>query len=462
MGQQPVITNITIINGHVIIGYSAPEGAVDVERVQPNISREWTTVDSGVMARSWTDNPQDDVVFYRVVAVSTNLSQGDPMDTPLDDTIPDDGTGGDDLTNPADNPDDGTGDNPDDGSGDLPNSGALFENVYGSTPDDEPVASDADNNHASATPDPGRVKIYWHNGNTRYVAAWIMSDTGLLKSYGLSNDGGMTAGWVLSGVGDINRDGIDDLLWYNASSRLVAYWMMEQDGYIGSSGLCNDGGMSAGWTIRAFGDINQDGTADIAWHNTSTRRVAYWFLNQDGTLDTSGFCNDGGMADGWVLSGQGDINNDGTMDLLWHNSSTRRVAYWLMNQDGTLNTAGFCNDGGMAAGWEFRGTGDIRNDGTVAIFWHNSETKRVAFWILDASGALDDFGFCNDGGMADGWILSATGDLNNDGTTDLLWHNSSTRKVAYWLLNNDGTLDSSGFSTELTMTTGWEIQGSGF
>ncbi|MDD2236491.1 MAG: VCBS repeat-containing protein [Kiritimatiellae bacterium] len=325
-----------------------------------------------------------------------------------------------------------------------------------------PVDADTPrNNQAKATPDPGRVKVYWHNSSTRYVAAWMMSDTGLLKSYGLSNEGGMSAGWILSGVGDINRDGVDDLLWYNSSSRLVAYWMMEPDGYIASSGLCQTGGMASGWTLRAFGDINRDGTADVAWHNTSTRRVAYWMLNQDGTLDEAGFCNDGGMADGWVLSGQGDVNGDGTMDFLWHNSSTRRVAYWFLNQDGTLDEAGFCNDGGMAAGWEFRGTGDIKGDGTVAIFWHNSSTARVAYWILGTDGVLGDFGFCNDGVMASGWVLSATGDLNNDGTSDLLWHNAVTRKVAYWLLTTNGTLNTSGFSTDLTMSTGWEIKGAG-
>ncbi len=267
----------------------------------------------------------------------------------------------------------------------------------------------AANNQVRGRPDPGRVKVYWYNTGSRLVACWGLTATGALKSAGFSNDGGMTSGWEFRGIGDINRDGIGDILWHNSNSRLVAFWLMAADGYIDSSGLCTNTPMASGWELRGVGDINQDGTADILWHNSTTRRVAYWMLNADGTLDKAGFCSTNTMASGWEFRATGDIDGDGTLDIFWHNANTKRVAYWTLNSDGSLKTSGFCNDGTMSGGWVLSATGDINNDGASDLIWYNSTTRMTAYWLINSSGSMTTSGYCNASAMSTGWNLTGAG-----------------------------------------------------
>ncbi|OGV46861.1 MAG: hypothetical protein A2X46_15895 [Lentisphaerae bacterium GWF2_57_35] len=440
--NPPDMTGICIQDGNLYLAADTTNSFV-VERKTPD--SDWETL--GI----FTPPPEGDMEWFRAISSLSTLPKTQSDAIVFDPASP---------TLPSET----------DSSGALDGwtlIGRYYEDagtvIYGPVVEMKSAAdapTTAGNNHAVATPDPGRVKMFWYNTSSRMVAAWMLSATGTLKSSGTSNSGGMSAGWVLKGAGDINRDGIDDIIWHNSSTRMVAYWIMAADGYLQSSGLANDGAMAAGWELKGVGDINRDGTIDILWHNSSTRMVAYWLLNQNGTLNSSGFCTSNTMSAGWVLKGVGDIDRDGTVDVLWHNSSTRMVAYWLLNQNGTLNSSGLCNPSGMSAGWEFRAAGDIDNDGTIDVFWHNASTKRVAFWTLNADGTLKASGFCFDGTMSGGWVLEAAGDINNDGTSDLLWYNSSTCRVAYWLLNSSGAMTSSGFCTDSAMSSGWALEAS--
>ncbi|HLZ09255.1 MAG TPA: hypothetical protein VKT80_11740, partial [Chloroflexota bacterium] len=61
-----------------------------------------------------------------------------------------------------------------------------------------------------------------------------------------------------------------------------------------------------------------------------------------------------------------------------------------------------------------------------------------------------------------GWQLMGTADFNNDGNTDLLWHNGATGDVVVWFLNgttvtNGVYVTSGGANVNLPASAGWEI-----
>ncbi|MFH0878304.1 MAG: hypothetical protein V2A34_01185, partial [Lentisphaerota bacterium] len=106
-----------------------------------------------------------------------------------------------------------------------------------------------------------------------------------------------------------------------------------------------------GWEMRGVGDIKGDGTMAVLWHNSITKKVAYWFLNTDGTLATAGFSYSGTMTGGWELKATADINDDGTMDAIWFNTSTRKAACWMMGVSGAVSTSVFCSATAMTSGY---------------------------------------------------------------------------------------------------------------
>lgn len=90
------------------------------------------------------------------------------------------------------------------------------------------------------------------------------------------------------------------------------------------------------WTVAGVGDFNDDGKADILWQNTSTGQVYFWLMNGAAVASAA---TPGTVAMAWSIRGVGDYNGDGKADLLWQNSSTGEVYIWMMNGS-TLSATG--------------------------------------------------------------------------------------------------------------------------
>ena len=129
-------------------------------------------------------------------------------------------------------------------------------------------------------------------------------------------------------------------------------------------------------------DVNFDGTADLAWRNTSTGATATWLMNTLGLREGATF--PGGAGLDWVIQGVSDIDGDGPADFVWRNTRSGATAVWLMNAVGLR--AGTTFPGVVGLAWTIQGVGDVNGDGLADWVWRNTRSGATAVWLMNAVG----------------------------------------------------------------------------
>ena len=175
------------------------------------------------------------------------------------------------------------------------------------------------------------------------MAYWLLNADGTRKSAGLVTAIRLSPPtyWKVAGFNDIDRDGTADILWTGAGGE-VAYWLLNANGTMKSSGLVVSGNATGSgyWTVAGFADIDGDGAADILWSGAGGE-TAFWLLNPNGGRKSYGTVYSTSLtpAGYWSIRGFRDINRDGIPDIIWHGRSGE-TAYWLLNSNGTFRAAG--------------------------------------------------------------------------------------------------------------------------
>jgi hypothetical protein len=232
--------------------------------------------------------------------------------------------------------------------------------------------------------------VLWYNTSLGFVRAWLVDDTNgvVTAQRDLSWQQPVDSGWSIVGTGDFNQDGKTDVLWQNSISAIRA-WLMD-----GTTVLqqvdCSTIGYHPfeGWKIVGTGDFNSDGKSDILWHNTVTGNIVVWFMNGMSVTATGGLSWQVAESSGWKIVGTGDFNRDGQTDVLWHNPTTGQVGPWYLDGTNVTGTGLLSWAVAESSGWKIVGTGDFDNDGQTDVLWHNPTTGQVGYWSLSPSDGL--------------------------------------------------------------------------
>jgi len=282
------------------------------------------------------------------------------------------------------------------------------------------------------------------------------------------------AGFSVSGAGDVNNDGYDDIIigapgndnlrngaaTTDAGEAYVIYGRAGGFGPIDLSNLSSAAGFivqgsaandQAGFSVSGAGDVDGDGSDDL---------IIGAPFNDRGAINAGAAYVISGQLDFLVdlsVSGSGDFNNDGRDDVLWRNNFGT-VTDWLGQNDG-----GFVGNGGNAyvpAGtdWHVMGIGDFNGDHQDDVLWRN-DGGTVTYWFGQGEG-----GFIGNGNvyvtLSNDWNIVGTGDFNGDGRDDVLWR-SESGVVTDWLGQANGTFSANSGSVNNPAGLDWHILGTG-
>lgn len=186
------------------------------------------------------------------------------------------------------------------------------------------------------------------------------------------------------------------------------------------------------------GDFNGDARSDLLCNNPVSGYTWIAYANGAGQFSGTGWeshlnwCN---AANSQLT--MGDFNGDGRTDMLCHNTVTGSKAIAYANSAGQFTGANW--QSAMGTGWcrqadDTFSTSDFNGDGRADMHCHNRATG--THWLAFANTSGQFPGTSWEGRL--NWCLGSTerlhlSDINRDGRTDLLCHNSATgaKSIAY-------------------------------
>jgi uncharacterized membrane protein len=257
---------------------------------------------------------------------------------------------------------------------------------------------------------------------------WILLNGQWLASAG---PGSHPSGYQVAGVGDFTDSGTDGILWYNASTGDVDEWKISYGAWNGSIDL---GTHPGNYQIAGVGDFTGNGTDDVLWTSVSGNgqvQTDIWELN-NGQWAAS--VSPGAHPAGYQVAGIGDWTGDGTDGVLWYNSSTGDVDEWQLANG---QWAGSVDLGSHPGNYQIAGVGDFFGNGIDDVLWtsvNSNGTVATDIWELGSNGQW--INSVSPGSHPAGYQVVGIGDFTGNGTSDILWQNTTTGDVDEWLINN--------------------------
>jgi len=250
---------------------------------------------------------------------------------------------------------------------------------------------------------------------------------------------------------DFNGDAKFDVLWQNQQTGQLLAWHMNGASVV-TSRFLTPSQVGLDWKLRGSGDFNNDGKPDLVWQNTTTGDVLFYMM--DGTLAFSmGYFNPSKVDPIWQIAAVRDMNRDGYPDIVWNNINTGQVLCWYMNGTNMMY-AGWINPNPLGdTGWRVRGSGDFNGDGFPDVVWQHDVTGELLVWLMNGANAVGSLTPPSPG--AGQWKIRAVGDANQDGWPDLVFENSSTGAVVIWAMTANAQVFSAPYIA--TVDPAWVI-----
>ena len=158
-------------------------------------------------------------------------------------------------------------------------------------------------------------------------------------------------------------------------------------------------------------------------------------------------------------------------ELLWYNSSDGSIQLWGMDGAQVTGRNDVMDVGDILVGppWQIVGSGDMDGNGKSDIVWHNGSDGSIQVWFMDGARIAGRSNVVDENGdpifIGPPWQIVGAGDMDGNGNSDIVWHNSSDGAIQVWFMNSErissraNTLDENG--DPIFIGPPWQIVGTG-
>jgi len=240
---------------------------------------------------------------------------------------------------------------------------------------------------------------------------------------------------------DADGDGHLDYLYLDAESALKKYAMIEYGNGDGSFGA---GYFDSGATSNVFYIEHIDGDDEPDLLATQSSQYKTHLSNGDGTFQAAITQAVSGFGSQW--SCLADFDGDGAVDIFLPAGGWSQYLIKKGNNDGSFINQSTTNKANNGKAY----CGDFNFDGKIDVIM----TLTLGFTYCEGNGDLT-FNACVDYATAETINDLRLGDIDNNGTTDVVLISNTSTKFKIYSGNGDGTFT---VGTDVTTLGGWELR----
>jgi len=205
----------------------------------------------------------------------------------------------------------------------------------------------------------GQLDYLWHNINTGQMLFWYI-DGDNLKGFQFVP---YTMGppWRVATTFDADGNGTPDIVFYNSTSGVVKVKQHDNATVLGEYDITTL--LPGAGTVRVVAavDANNDGDDELARYDSATGQVSAWNVSGATVSNTITYVNTQVTSPAYTLvSTKTDFNDDGLADLLWHNPTPTGIfSVWFMNGTTRIGTGSFLPFTATDPVWKVVGSANV-------------------------------------------------------------------------------------------------------
>jgi hypothetical protein len=255
----------------------------------------------------------------------------------------------------------------------------------------------------------------------------------------------------------LDADGarLPGLVFQNRISGEMIYWAMRGDHEVTFDHL-NPAQPGADWKAVGTADFNGDGTNDLLFQNSRTGDLAYWVMNGASAAQI-GRITPRNPGPNMKVVGVADFDGDGHPDILFQDCVTGDLNLWYMRGT-TRVSASSTRPAQPGLGWRIVAVGDLNGDGRADILLQQVTSGNLYAWYMQ-NGKLYASRGLTPNNPGPGWKVLGLADINGDGRPVILFQNAETSSLAYWVMNGGVAVTIAQPTPSTTGDSRWRLVG---